>query len=147
MLASLSSIIAYKDVFFYVPFGVDILLCLVQWPMFAYNGPAWLLTTLCGEKAHTSPGYLKLYDLFVLCYAGYCALMFYGLYSLVSFPDLLPTMAFLQAGVILMKTVLMRRWEGREGTNEELRSKKDASLYTFYLPMYVCYFTLRYLSQ
>jgi hypothetical protein len=43
-----------------------------------------------------------------------------------------------------MKMVLMQRWEGRGG-NEELRAGKDASLYTFYLPMYACYFLLGYL--
>ena len=43
-----------------------------------------------------------------------------------------------------MKMVLMKKWEGREANDEELRAKKDMALYTFYMPMYACYFALRY---
>jgi hypothetical protein len=138
-------VFAKKDAFFYVPFGVDVLLCLIQWPLFVYKGPAWLLQTLAGDKAHASPGYLKLYDLFMLCYTAYCALMFYSLYTIASHPDLLPAMACLQASTILTKMALMKKWEGREANNEELRVKKDKSLYTFYLPLYACYFALLHL--
>ena len=141
----LDSIAAYNDIFFYVPFGVDVLLCLIQWPMFAFKSPAWLLQTLAGDKAAMSPGYLKLYDLFMLCYTGYCGLMFYGMYSIVSYPELLPAMAGLQVGIILMKTVLMKRLEN-DDTGKQLRRKKDMMLYTFYLPMYSAYFAIRCFS-
>jgi len=137
------SIPTYKNVFFYVPFGVDVLLCLVQWPLFAYNGPAWLLRSLCGDATHASGGYLQLYDLFMLCYTGYCGLMFFGLYAVLLHEGLLPAMAGLQIGIITMKMVLTNKLKGR-GTNGELRAKKEWTLYCFYLPMYACYCALSY---
>ena len=149
MSASLSSVldlfVTYKDAFFHLPFGVDVMLCAVQYPLFAWNGSNWLLKTLAGEKAHTSPGYRNLYDLFMLCYTGYCALMFYGLYSLLCFSELVPVMAGIQVGVILMKMILVGRLRREEASDSEMKAGKDASLYAFYLPLYVGYFALSYL--
>jgi len=143
----LETLVAYKDAFFYVPFGVDVLLCLVQWPMFAYCGPDWLLKTLAGEKAHSSPGYVQLYDLFMLCYTGYCFMFFYGLYTVVNHQHLVPVMACVQAGIIFMKMLFMFRMTSRgKAADPDLVTKKDTSLYIFYLPLYTCYFALQYLA-
>jgi hypothetical protein len=80
----------------------------------------------------------------MLSYTGYCALMFYSLYSVASHPDLLPAMACLQASIILTKMALMKGWEARGGrqVTRKLHVKKDMALYTFYFPLCACYFAL-----
>eukprot|EP00662_Eupelagonemidae_sp_cell21_P044184 gene44184-60082_t len=62
----LDVLISYRDSFFYLPFGTDVVLCAVQWPLFAWTGSAGMLSMLAGERAKSSPGYRKLYDLFML---------------------------------------------------------------------------------
>jgi len=135
-----------KDLFFYVPFGIDVLLCAIQWPMFMNAGSAGMLDMLfqgdSKDKIHSSPGYVKLFDLFMLCYTGYCAMFFYGLYSVVQHPGLIPAMACVQTAVILAKLTMMHRWGNAE--DNSARAGKDASLWV-YVSLYTCYHVSHFL--
>lgn len=134
-----------KETLFWIPFAMDLLLCLIQFPMFALNGPEWMAQTMRGmepkkddSKSAVSSDYVQLYDLFLLCYSGYCALMFYGCYTILTYPDdLLPVFGALMLAVILAKVVLILRWEQRDNpTNVKLQQSKHASLLYFNLPTY-----------
>jgi hypothetical protein len=145
-----------KETLFWVPFSIDLSLCLIQFPMFLIKGPQWFAQVMGGgedddgsskkKKNIVVPpvdsAYAMLYDTFLLCYSGYCAMMFYGLYSVLRHPDtLLPPFAGVMFCVILAKEKLMSQWESRgkhggDGGNGKLRKKKQDSLLYIYVPTY-----------
>ena len=91
-----------------------------------------------GELTVTK-SYTQLYDIFLLCYSGYCAFMFYACYTILAYPEhLLPIFGSIMFAVILAKVVLTDRWEKRDrgGGNVDLRNSKKASLLFFNVPMY-----------
>ena len=144
----------YKEFLFYLPFSIDVLLCCIQFPLFVSKGSEWFATTLEGttssgketKKKHVTYVFQRLYDVFLLCYSGYCLLMFYGCYTIIIYKDeLLPIFGTIQLCINLMKVWLMSRWQDEQG-NQELQSKKDNSLKYFNLPAYGGYCFLYFLE-
>lgn len=149
-----------KETLFWVPYSVDLILCLIQFPMFAIMGPEWLAKTLSEDGEGTSikkkddevksvvvtPAYAQLYDLFLLCYSGYCFMMYYSLYSVLAYPaELMPVFGGVMLAVNLAKLLLMWRWEKRGG-GKELQKSKKSSLLGFNLPTYGGYCFLYFLQ-
>ena len=145
----------YKEYLFYIPFSIDVMLCCIQFPLFVLKGPEWFATTLEGagddkdrppNKVTVTYAFQRLYDVFLLCYSGYCLMMFYGCYTItVHNDDLLPIFGTIQFCINLMKLWLMSRWTDGHG-NAELQSKKDSSLKYFNLPTYGGYCVLYFLE-
>jgi len=144
-----------KETLFWVPYSVDLILCLIQFPMFAIKGPEWVAKTLSEQDGEggsigstkkdddqvnhpvgVTPAYAQLYDLFLLCYSGYCFMMYYSLYSVVAYPaELMPVLGSVMLVVNVAKVLLMWRWEKRVGGKALQKSKKN-SLFSFNLPTY-----------
>ena len=153
-----------KETLFYIPFSIDVLLCCIQFPLFVLKGPIWFANVLEGNDENdnskkknddeTKPLtkvpdlFLRLYDVFILCYVGYCLLMFYGCYTIIIFKEeLLPIFGCIQLSIIIMKLFLMSRWkqssdEDDVKTNKQLQEKKDNTLWYFNLPTYGGYVIL-----
>jgi len=125
-----------KETLFWIPFAVDRLLCCVQFPMFALKGADWMQGMFGGGKeGKVTPAFGQLYDTFVLCYAGYCAMMFYSCYTILAHPGLLPTFGAVMLGVNVHKMFLVERWK-RRTIATDLQKSKDSSLKFFNLPCY-----------
>mmetsp|Transcript_21146 Transcript_21146/g.23497 ORF Transcript_21146/g.23497 Transcript_21146/m.23497 type:complete len:129 (+) Transcript_21146:70-456(+) len=120
-------LILRKETLFWLSFGIDVLLCLIQFPMFLWNGPQWMMDIFHVEggkdeknKPKVTPAFCQLYDLFLVCYSGYCAMMFYSCYSIIVHPDLLPKFGSIMLGVIFAKSHLCLNgkndWDPRRKT-------------------------------
>ena len=150
-------------------------------PLFLLKGPVWFANVLEGNDTedgstttdkknddddkkndyHTKVPYVyqRLYDVFLLCYVGYCLLMFYGCYTIMVFNDeLLPIFGCVQLSIIVMKIILMSRWKidaetvvdsggAKHKTNEKLQNSKDNTLWYFNLPTYGGYVLLCLLEK
>lgn len=161
----LDIVFQYKEFLFYIPFSIDILLCCIQFPLFVTKGSEWFATTLAegttskdGDGSKEKPPkkvttyvFQRLYDVFLLCYSGYCLMMFYGCYTIIVYKkDLLPIFGTIQFCINLMKLWLMSRWnttDENENGNVELQSKKDNSLKYFNVPTYGGYCFLCFLEK
>ena len=165
-----------KETLFYIPFSIDVLLCCIQFPLFVMKGPIWFANVLEGNEMNDNQKkkdddakdtqkltkvpylFLRLYDVFILCYVGYCLLMFYGCYTILIYKnELLPIFGCIQLTIIIMKLILMTRWKVDSSnaadaddvvkTNKQLQEKKDNSLWYFNLPTYGGYVVLMILEK